>query len=458
MDRQDIDALLIGALYSELTPAEEARLAAHLESHPADRGALDDLKSARAAVRESRIFDAQAEPPQAISALLLQEAHRRAPKHVASSASEPKESWFYRFTRVFMAHPAVAAAAMLVLVVGVAGTLYVNKGKAGFVEREASSPALSSAHDADKLAAPHPTVAPSEGAAGQGLAEEADPGIAASGSAMAAPSADTGGGEPAPADRTLSRDEGRAGRKDAVTGGASGANRDGYNAQLLDSTERGRYDAAAEKQQRAPAPAPTKKKSAGLVVTTPEREPKELEAPRQKVSKASKAPVVAKGDYDAAESGAYDDAPASASDVRVGGAAPAGTASSSTRSAGKGAAPAPVAQAPAPPPPTATATAKPSAPKAEAAPASPAPATNASLIAWAKAEHSVTVALANKGDCVGAAKRAVQVENRAPDYYAQFMATDRALKKCQAYIAQQRDAEQERVNKTRSQKRATDSK
>ena len=47
MDRQDIDALLIGALYGELTPADEARLAAHLDSHPTDRGALDDLKSAR---------------------------------------------------------------------------------------------------------------------------------------------------------------------------------------------------------------------------------------------------------------------------------------------------------------------------------------------------------------------------------------------------------------------------
>ncbi|HEY5949504.1 MAG TPA: hypothetical protein VIV40_28615, partial [Kofleriaceae bacterium] len=77
MDRQDIDALLIGALYGELTPADEARLALHLDSHPTDRGALDDLKSARQAVRESRIFELQLEPPQALSALLLQEAHRR---------------------------------------------------------------------------------------------------------------------------------------------------------------------------------------------------------------------------------------------------------------------------------------------------------------------------------------------------------------------------------------------
>src|SRR5678816_1187088 len=127
MDRQDIDALLIGALYGELTPADEARLAAHLDSHPTDRGALDDLKSARQAVRESRIFDVQVDPPQAVSALLLQEAHRRAPKRVVV-AEDGKESWFARFTRAFMAHPAMAAAAMLVLVVGVASTLYLRKG------------------------------------------------------------------------------------------------------------------------------------------------------------------------------------------------------------------------------------------------------------------------------------------------------------------------------------------
>src|SRR5262245_30437376 len=111
MDRQDIDALLIGALYGELTPADEARLAAHLESHPADRGALDDLRNARQAVRESRFFELQLDPPQAVSALLLQEAHRRAPK-VSAKDHDEKQSWFFRFTRVFLAHPAMAAAAM----------------------------------------------------------------------------------------------------------------------------------------------------------------------------------------------------------------------------------------------------------------------------------------------------------------------------------------------------------
>ena len=135
MDRQDIDALLIGALYGELTPADEARLSAHLESHPGDRGALDDLKSARAKVVESRIFEAQLEPPQHISALLLQEAHRRAPTKAVALDGEQKQSWFWRFARSFMLHPAMAAAAMLVVVLGVGAIMYKNKG-ADFDKRE----------------------------------------------------------------------------------------------------------------------------------------------------------------------------------------------------------------------------------------------------------------------------------------------------------------------------------
>lgn len=124
VDRTDIDALLIGALYGELTPADEARLTAHLESHPADRTALDDLTRTRAAVRSSRILAFQLEPPQAISALLLQEASRRAPRAV-TDRGEPV-TWFQRFVRSFAAHPAMAAAATLVLVIATAGTLYLR--------------------------------------------------------------------------------------------------------------------------------------------------------------------------------------------------------------------------------------------------------------------------------------------------------------------------------------------
>src|SRR5215510_1429792 len=102
-ERMDIDALLIGALYGELTPADEARLTAHLESHPADRSALADLAHTREAVRASRVFAVQFEPPQSVSALLLQEAVRRLPR------KEPVAGgWFYRFTRLVLGHPTMA--------------------------------------------------------------------------------------------------------------------------------------------------------------------------------------------------------------------------------------------------------------------------------------------------------------------------------------------------------------
>src|SRR5688572_5380625 len=105
VDRHDIDALLIGSLYGELSSADEARLKAHLESHPADRTALDGLFRARDAVRASRIFELQLEPPQSVSALLLQEAVRRAPRQARS-----EEGWFARLRRSFLMHPAMAAA------------------------------------------------------------------------------------------------------------------------------------------------------------------------------------------------------------------------------------------------------------------------------------------------------------------------------------------------------------
>ena len=76
-ERTDLDALLVSALYGELAPADEARLAAHLESHPADRSALADLTHTRDAVRASRLFAVQLEPPQSVSARLLQEADRK---------------------------------------------------------------------------------------------------------------------------------------------------------------------------------------------------------------------------------------------------------------------------------------------------------------------------------------------------------------------------------------------
>jgi hypothetical protein len=147
-DRQDIDALLISALYGELTPADEARLNTHLESHPADRAVLEGMTQARTALHESRILTVQLEPPQSISALLLQEAARRAPKPVAQIATEEvREGWFARFVRSFASRPMMAAAAMLVLAVGVIGTMKVRSSSFEATADHPNLPALASGRD-----------------------------------------------------------------------------------------------------------------------------------------------------------------------------------------------------------------------------------------------------------------------------------------------------------------------
>src|SRR5262245_2443521 len=270
MDRQDIDALLIGALYGELTPADEARLAAHLESHPTDRGALDDLKSARQAVHESRIFELQWDPPQAVSALLLQEAHRRAPKRVV--ARDDKESWFYRLTRSFLAHPAMAAAAMLVVVLGVGSILYMKKGSSQFADQPATQ-------TAPETAAPPPNgpkaddPGDSDDLALQLDQAPADHGVVASEGAQG--SASPGSGyRVGLADNTTKPDPAPA-QEIAAT-----RERDVQQVDKLDAYKR--QDESKNK------------KTGAIVVTTPPREPKELDEGRAP-SAGTKTATLAKG-------------------------------------------------------------------------------------------------------------------------------------------------------------------
>jgi hypothetical protein len=433
MDRQDIDALLIGALYGELTPADEARLATHLDSHPADRGALDDLKVARQAVVDSRIFAVQLDPPQAISAMLLQEAHRRAPKRAA--VAEEKESWFYRFTRSFLAHPAMAAAAMLVLVLGGAGIVYMKKGDQ-FAAQEVSSVSADQARAADEAPAAAPGAAAGSGSAmNAGLYE----GAAGTASIQAEPARDMDKSAESASDRWQGEATGSAARKELA-------------------------DDSGKLKKAAP--------SRGITVGTEKGAVKDLE--RAKGTKNDDAfGFDASGDLGA---------PGAASG---GGAGRAATGSTSGRADGNEQ----QVYAQPPPPPTAAPTAAnrtPNAPVATTAPRAPAPSTDAkkspakvatstataapekpmdapapkqeskadsSLIAWAKGEHSRAVALAQKGECSAAAKLALGVSTRASEYYAQYMATDRALKQCAQYINAERDKDAEKSAKSRAQKR-----
>lgn len=432
MDRQDIDALLVGALYGELTPADEARLAAHLEAHPADRGALDDLKSARAKVRESRIFEdaGSVEPPQHISALLLQEAHRRAPKRAVATDGAERESWFFRFTRMFLAHPAMAAAAMLVLVVGVAGTMYVKKG-ANYADRTAP------ATNAETASAP----------------PGADQTVAAGSAA----------------------DEGSAAFRAALA----------EQGDLAEGTASDRWDNEQEKKE-ADAPAiaaakPSRRRAEGIEVSTEQQQPKDFGGAKEEAAKVATAPAKALAKGSVAKNDAYRDYDGAADDV--GAAAPTTTATTTpstgygrgvvggAASGGGGASNTGMAQPPPPPPPSgnfaaapkqdvatdkkaATVAKAPTAPPpVQAAPAPTATPQDSTLVGWAKSTHAQVIAKVKAGDCQAAAKLALTVSNRAPDYYSQYMATDRQLKSCKQYIDSERDKDAEKANKTRAQKR-----
>ena len=431
LDVQDIDALLIGALYGELTPADEARLAVHLESHPTDRTALDDLTHARTVVRESRILQFQYEPPQAISALLLQEAARRAPKKVAPS--EEKESWFHRFVHSFMSHPAMAAAAMLVLVVGVAGTLYLKHDKQ-FADE--SAPARDSV--AQTIAPTEPATqeiaAGAAGAKGHDRDQnQNDDGVAAHGgyyygaqgsAAAAAPA--TGSGSAYNADLAEDSTGKRVGRKDAV------------NSKLDEGGKSG--DRFEQQKQKNTA-------HEGVVVHTPPAlVPREI--PTTEAKRPPPKVAVAAGDSETK--------PEIARAENGRGNSPGGPpAADPTANAitGSVASPPPPQQSPSATPP-ATPTAPPAATVRERTADKPSPDNaESTLVGWAKDQHLRVQAFVKAGKCQDAAKLALDISSKAPDYYAQFVATDRALKACASYINDARDKEAEKSQKSRAQKR-----
>lgn len=451
MDRQDIDALLIGALYGELTPAEEARLTVHLESHPTDRGALDDLKTTRQAILDSRIFQVQLDPPQAVSALLLQEAHRRAPRAVAPSRDE-KESWFARFARSFMAHPAMAAAAMLVLVMGGAGIMWMKKGDQ-FADKPYSQPAAEM-----QLERNAPAPGASAGSAmNAGVADETD-------QAKLDELTDGKANEESAAERwskdssatTTAEAEGR-GRgdlsKNKQATGRLEVNTDRAPKDLDDAEKKAdsgdNYASARDKAAETPAPKPATKGTATATATP--------SAPRAGAGGGGStkggdlafggetANAVSGAGAPTDDSAGYAPPPPPPQNTKTGPAkAPSSTGGKATTESK------PPAQKVAKPTPT-EATTTPTVPRAE--PAKKEVAKDSALIAWAKGEHAKAVALARNGDCAGAARIAVTVSNRASSYYAQFMGTDRALKGCQARIAAERDADAERSQKARAQKR-----
>lgn len=433
VDRQDIDALLIGSLYGELSSTEEARLKAHLDAHPADRAALAELSQTRETVR-NRLLEVEVEPPSSISALLMQEAARRAPR-LKSEGEREREGWFARFVRSFVAHPAMAAAMMLVVVVGVAGTMYLRKGDhfaettAGTearaqLEAPAEEAALAPELGAKDKAAELPAAAPVTGG---------EVGGEAGGEAEAVPGRARGytvaldeGGEDR--DGWSGKDTKREVKADAIAATHEAKPREPSAEPAM---ERGR---PASKQAAPPADAARSPKGAGpgfLEVTT-QQSPKNAavkeldDAPEPAKKQRAAEPPVASKPMPAPRTVARDDDRA-------------GTGAGA-RSEGAAVPTAPMPAAPPPPPPAiAPAQPSPDVPRAAEADAE-----------WAKSQHARVVAQVRAGNCRDAATLAVTLSNRAPGYFAQNVESDRAVKDCLALI----NVEREKVELANRAKRA----
>ncbi len=450
LDRQDIDALLVGALYDELSSADEARLATHFEAHPADRSALDDLKTARQTVREkvatSRIFELQLDPPQAVSALLLQEAARRAPRKQVVR-DDAGETWFQRFVRTFVAHPAMAAAATLVLVVGVAGSIYLRHGDAQFAEQQVAQ--------RETAAQGMGAAAPPEAAWGSAALGVAGPtgGEGAAGKADTA--ADTGKDRAGDlrensVEVALEDGDGKRGESRDQVGGNAQLDRNAKNAAVGDNERadgsRHRTNQGTDQSTKDKAPAhvggdqlafsggkapasPAKPAAKGYVeVPQTQHMPKELDEDK---------PAARPDDVATTTTGAVVGAPGASRGAASGGGVGGGFATAPPAS-NRPSTPAPRAPAPRAEPP------------AEPAPPPP-PRTKASdaTVVWARGQHARIAALVKTGKCGEAAPIAVAIKNRAPDYYNAYVATDRALKPCMQYVNEAAERESEKASRAK---------
>jgi hypothetical protein len=327
-------------------------------------------------------------------------------------------NWFQRFMRSVLLHPAMAAAAMLVLIIGVAGPMYLKQGDQYAGPKKA--PEITASDSAGDRTGMLPPAATATTTADAAAAPTEQYQVALD---------DGAGGKMA--DR--SEDEQSRSLADKKQVAAAETKKAQLESQLaLESRRRevAKNEKALAKESAAPKNEPPKaaeeqpvaksapkaKPSKGYIeVTTPDQSPKDFEG---------NATVAGRGDASKQDS--------VASNRPGGGAVPKAPASGSTT---------PTTPMPAPPPP------------AENKPvdAKPDP-----MLAWAKEQHGKAIVAAKK-DCKLAASIVTQISNRAPAYYSANIENDRALKSCQQYIAQEREKELERANRAKAtQKRAVD--
>jgi hypothetical protein len=134
----EIDDRMVDWLYGELDQHESSAIDAHLAQCQSCAAQAASLKRAREAFHALP----EEEPPAALTAMLLHEAATARPlaRKPAEAVTAPS-MWerFFRFFQPIAAHPGLAATASLVVVVAVAGALYLRKG-VSMLESDASRP------------------------------------------------------------------------------------------------------------------------------------------------------------------------------------------------------------------------------------------------------------------------------------------------------------------------------
>ncbi|MBI4510387.1 MAG: zf-HC2 domain-containing protein [Deltaproteobacteria bacterium] len=130
MECRQIDELMMDYIYQELDEAQAAQVRSHVDECARCGSELMGMARVRAAARSLP----ELEPPPALSARLLHEAAKRAPR----SRSERKGlvAWFASWLMPVARHPLAAAMASMVLVAGAAGYFAWHRGQSGTVTKD----------------------------------------------------------------------------------------------------------------------------------------------------------------------------------------------------------------------------------------------------------------------------------------------------------------------------------
>jgi len=163
----DHDDRLLARLYESGADSDDGELAGEVESYRRIRGAIADYARAT-----------EVEPPRRGLDELMAAARSRAPARTAV-APEPPGFWarLRAWLQPIVAHPALASAAMVIVVAGVAGVLYV-KGRVDPAVPEAAPSATVDYEPAGRAAGPAPVAPETDKETEHGLLVQLDDGDA----------------------------------------------------------------------------------------------------------------------------------------------------------------------------------------------------------------------------------------------------------------------------------------